>query len=578
MRFRSRLRWSVAAAVPVAGLLAVGLSVAPGQASVAHSAAGAAHTITLKSGAGKAAFKGTIKLSQLPKATPKTARQAAVPLPGVDRPLKSKAQLAAYRHFVLTNPGKLPKGTAQPAPSKIAPSFLSSNEQIPALLRSGVGIDYTQSGCGCTPPDQALATNGGQVAEGVNNLLEVYNSTLGTVYGPYTAQAFFAPVYHSGDFFSDPQITYDAARQRWLVAWLEIQPAGASAPDYIDLAVSGSANVNGTWYEYQIPSSASGATDFCDYPTMGYNVSAEWIACTSFDTSGGAFTGNRVFGFPLSKMDTGAPMPYVYFYNIPTPASSTGAYRLSPAIEDGTPQGEFITASDAGFGVTSSSLTLCAITKTGVIASGGIPDATCDYNTMPLAYDDPISADQPGNPGTVYPGIGTKQIAYRDGRLWVAMPVTLSCSGNTEDGIWWADFVPQLTPLSSGFPQSVNGIAYPENAYWCFSGDTDSYMPTIEPDSEGSAVLTMNLSNDTSIYPSLAYTGRSATDPVNTMGGVGASAYYAVGSSVNLTGRYGDYSACALAPGGATRGFEWCAGEFGGSDVWNTQIAHLETQ
>jgi hypothetical protein len=571
-------RWPIAIAgvASVSTVLAMGFAALPGEASVTHSQTAAPHKVTLSAKLGKAVFKGNVNFSQLPKATPKTARQHAVPLPAVNRPLKSATQLATYRHFVLNNPGKLPKGTASPAPSKVTPSFLSSNRQIPKLVRSGAGINFTQSGCGCTPPDQAIATNGTQVFEGVNNLLKGYSTSLGTAYGPFTAQAFFAPVFHSGDFFSDPQITYNATTKRWLVAWLEIQPAGGSAPDYIDLAVSSSSSISSTYHEYQILSTVSGSTDFCDYPTMGYEHNAEWLSCTTFDTSTGNFLGNRVFGFPFKQMDAGTSMPFVWFYNIPTDLGS-GAYRLSPATEDGTPQAEFITASDAGFGVTSTTQTLCAITNTAAVPAGTIPTGTCDFNAMPLAYDDPIFADQPGNPGSVYPGVGTKQIAYRDGRLWVAMPMAINC-GTTEDGIWWADFIPQLTAISSGYPQSVNGIANPENAYWCYSQDTDSYLPSIEPDSEGGAALTLSLSNDTNIFPSLAYTGRSASDPVNSMGGVGASAYYAVGSSTNTTGRYGDYSACSLIPGSATRGTEWCAGEFGGSDVWNTQIADLQSQ
>lgn len=574
MRFR-KMRWYAIAAVPVAGLLAAGLATAPGQASVSHPATAKVGKVRLSGKQGRAVFKGKINVANLPKATPSQIRQQPRSLP-VDRPLKSASRLAAYRHYVLTHPANLPKSAARPAPAKLTTGFLSSNRPIPKLFRSGAGINFSQSGCGCTPPDQAVATNGKYVAEGVNNLLTFYNTSLGTVYGPFQMSAFFAPVFHSGDFGSDPQITYDATRGRWLIAWLEVQPAGAGAPDFIDLAVSSTSAINSTYFEYQIASNVSGSTDFCDYPTAGYDSNAEWVSCTTFSTADGSFQGNRVFGFALKQMTAGQSMPFVWFYNIPTDLG-VGAYRLSPATEDGTPQAEFITASDAGFGVTTATQTLCALTNTAAVPAGGIPKGTCDFNGMPLAYDDPIAADQPGSSGSVYPGVGTKQIAYRDGRLWVAMPIAINCGGNVEDGIWWADFIPQLTAITSGYPQSVNGIADPENAYWCYNNDLDSYLPSIEPDSEGGAVMTLSLSNDTSVFPSLAYTGRSATDPVNSMGGVGVSAYYVIGSSTNTTGRFGDYSACSLAPGGGYRGTEWCAGEFGGADVWNTQVAGFNT-
>jgi hypothetical protein len=583
-------RTLISTALAAGGAVAVVVSLVAGPATASSGAVGghraetaAATRLTGKLGT-HVTRTGTVDIATMPHASAGNVQKlTAAQQKAFDRPLKTAAQIAAYRNAVLSGAFKVPASpvtAAAPAPKP--PTFLSSNLQIPQLVTQGDGINFTQSGCGCTPPDQAVGVSvSGIMFEGVNNLLTVYNGSLGTLYGPVSAQTFFAPLYHSGDFFSDPQITYDAERGRWLVAWLEINSAGTA--DYIDLAVSKtSSNYSTNFYEYQIPANASGASDFCDYDTLGYDYYGLWIACTSFNGSTGAFTGNRVFGFPLSQMSAGSLSDYVYYYNVETDLSggTQAAYRLSPAIEDGTPQAEFVTASDAGFGVTSSNLTVCAITNTVAIQHGSLPDMTCGFNTMPLGYADPINAPQPGTSSTVYPGFGTKQLEYYDGRLWLAMPSSLSCGGTTEDGIWWGDVTPQLTPISSGYPQSVNGIVsnYTENAYLCYSGGLYSYLPSIQPSGQGDAALVYNLSASSTWYPSIVYTGRMAADAPGDMGSSGQSAVVVAGSSDNTTGRFGDYSACALATNFVVRNTLWCGGEYGGSDVWNTRLYELRMQ
>lgn len=582
--FRHR-RTYLSTALAIGGAAAVALAMVGGAASASGAATGhaqrAAHAVKLTGKLGtKVVRSGKVDIATLPRASASSAQHLTpAQQKAFDRPLKSNSKLAAYRKSVLSHATQLPQSPATAtAPSTKSANFLASNRPIPQLVKQGDGISFKESGCNCTPPDQAVGVSiTGIMMEGVNNLLKIYNGNLGTLYGPVTAQSFFSPLYHSGDFFSDPQITYDAEHGRWLVAWLEINSAGTA--DYIDLAVSKvSSNYSHDFYEYQVPATASGTNDFCDYPTLGYDYYAEWISCVNFNGSTGAFAGNRVFGFPISQIGSGVLNNYAWFYNIPTTDISPGAYRLSPAIEDGTPQAEFVTASDEGSGANSSNLTVCAISNTIAIQHGTLPDATCDFNTMPDSYSDPIGAPQPGTTSTLYPGFGTKQIEYYDGKLWLAMPTSLTCSGNTEDGIWWADVTPQLTSIASGYPQTINGVVsnYTENAYWCYSGALYSYLPSIMPSGFSDAALVFNISDATSWYPSIAYTGRMTTDAPNSMSGTSAAVIG--GSTDNTTGRFGDYSACALAMNFVVRNALWCGGEYGGSDLWNTRLYELRMQ
>src|SRR6185312_2405068 len=119
------------------------------------------------------------------------------------------------------------------------------------------------------------ATDLSYVMEGVDNAVAIYRASNGALaYGPYSAQSFFAPVYHPGYTLSNPQMYYDVMRDHWIVAWEEIDPARSVA--YIDIAVSVTNSPTqptpgGQYYIYQfnVPQPSGGTSSFCNYLTMG---------------------------------------------------------------------------------------------------------------------------------------------------------------------------------------------------------------------------------------------------------------------------------------------------------------------
>jgi hypothetical protein len=577
-RFHPTTKRIVAVLMVAFALIAVGTQTLI--AAPSHTAA-PSQTISLRSGhSSQVVRSGMVDLAKLPTYKGSaSAAQTPKQLP-VDRQLKTPAQQAAYKQWADSHTASLPHATGAKLPAGAISPNMYGNGATPVLVNQGEGINYTQSGCGCTPPDQAVGVQLGLIVEGVNNLITVYRTTdYSKAYGPWSAQTFFAPLFHSGDFFSDPQITYDAERGRWVVEWLEINSAGTG--DYLDIAISKTSLFSSTsnFLEYQIAANVTGGNNFCDYDTLGYDYWGLYASCVAFDGVSGAFLGNWVFGFSLNNMQAGSLGTYDWWYDIPTAGqgSYAGAYRLSPTIEDGVPQAEWIIATDAGFGVVSQNVTTCAITNTHALGSATLPTATCIYNNLPLSYDDPAGATEPGGTNAVYPGYGTKQITYKNGQLYFALPIYINCSGTNDDGILWAQITPQLTTLASHNPQYVAGMVtnYTNDGYWCYTSG-DSYMPSYFPSNEGDASLVFNFSSST-IYPSIAYTGRAANDAVGSMG-QGYSYYAVQGTTSNLTGRWGDYSACALLPNLTTRGIIFCGGEYGGNDVWNTRLYQLRME
>lgn len=172
---------------------------------------------------------------------------------------------------------------------------------------------------------------------------------------------------------------------------------------------------------------------------------------------------------------------------------------------------------------------------------------------------------------------------YKGGRLSFAFATAVNWNGDTatRSGVYWADIEPFLTTVVAHNPQWVAGFNNHQQGYF---GDVGAYtyMPTMSPSDEGDDALVFNYSS-ASIYPSIVYTGRMADDALGTMG-QGNSYFVASGSHPNGSGRWGDYSACALNVQPTTRGYLFCGGEYGGSQAsatgvgWNTYLYTLRME
>jgi hypothetical protein len=97
---------------------------------------------------------------------------------------------------------------------------------------------------------------------------------------------------------------------------------------------------------------------------------------------------------------------------------------------------------------------------------------------------------------------------------------------------------------------------------------------------ENDISLVYNYSTTTS-YPSIIMAGRKATDAQGTMSQLTSGVTIVSGTHFNSSGRWGDYSACAVTLNSVTRGGIWCAGEYAGSRAspgWNTRIYNFRTE
>jgi hypothetical protein len=539
---------------------------------------------------------GEVNLATLPPATPamiRAAAKASKSSKASNFALQTPAQQAAYRQWALSHPGALPKATGAPVSSSLGPKTYG-NGAGPVLLSAHAGLSSTDPGGDPTAsPNPVLAAAPGYLFEGANNVMEVYSATYAKKYGPWTPDQLFASVTHTDHFFDSPQITYDAERARYLIVWLERTPptgTDVTGPDYLDIAISKTSTPSPltNFLVYQYPMTNTGQSNMCVNETLGYDYWGAYITCDTIAFTNFTFVGNNTLAFSLNRMLDGTGLVGSWWDSVLTDVScGTGclkpAFYISPTIEDGVPQAEWITATDASYGGTRNFQDVCALTNTHALdaaSSGAKPTFSCVITHLPALYDDPFPAPQLDGAGSLYPGYGYKQVAYRNGQLYFAMPEAVDCSGNTHDGIYWAAITPQLTTFAINTPQHANGVvdAYTQVGVLCAS-DRDLFLPTLIADTEGDITLTFNYSSS-SMFPSIGFIGRTAADAPGVMGqGLG---FGSVIMGTNDGVAWGNYSTCSLAPNLVTRGIVYCAGQFGDTNSmnggWDTELYAIRMQ
>jgi hypothetical protein len=156
---------------------------------------------------------------------------------------------------------------------------------------------------------------------------------------------------------------------------------------------------------------------------------------------------------------------------------------------------------------------------------------------------------------------------------WLAVPLIVAgISGEVQ---------PQLTTKAAHNPQWINGAIITQTRISFHALSTfDTWMPTIIGTDENDISLVYNYSTTTS-YPSIVMAGRKATDAQGRMSQLTSGVTIISGTYTNSSGRWGDYSACAVTLNSVTRGGIWRGGECTGSQVspgWNTRLYNFRTK
>jgi hypothetical protein len=378
------------------------------------------------------------------------------------------------------------------------------------------------------PSDSNLSVGDTQVVEVINTAYEVYDKTSGqSFFPPQQISTIFTGVpglcgQGVTFFFSDPVVLYDKIAGRWVMSIIAYDSTGSVGNECI--AVSTTSDATGPYHRYVF----GFGNGFNDYPKLG-------VWPDAYYASYNLFTPTNVFGmacaYDRTAMMAGKSTKVVCFKN-------PNEFAFLPSDLDGKtlpPSGE------PNFFVDLFDTTSLHMYRFHV-------DFTNPHNstfTGPVIIKVRTFAPACGG-GTCIPQAGTKQqldslgdrlmfrLAYRNMSSHESLVVNHSVQTSlAPSGVRWYEIRhPNQTPFA--FQQGT-----------VTDNDTSLWMASIAMDHVGDISLGFSQSSS-SIHPSISFTGRVPSDPLDTME-LPAVIFAGKGSQIGPS-RWGDYSGLAIDP------------------------------
>lgn len=443
------------------------------------------------------------------------------------------------------NPDALPQG-ADPA-----------WQSDPASRPQTRALDLTQNGQGYTnlnPSDNVLDV-------GPNHVIQMINGSSGSRFQVFdkTGASLGAAVYldnfvGSAGGAGDPVVLYDALADRWLMSEF------ASSGNHLLVAVSTTADPTGSWYAYDFTTA-----DFPDYPK--YGVWNNMYTVTTNESN------PKLYALDRTKMLAGLAATAQVFNTTSYPGVSFEA--CAPVTHDGgsaPPAGApalFMRMADDGWGAAIPydrldiwTMTIDWVTPANSVVSGPTYLPTTAFDSGLCGYTSFSCIDQPGTSTNLDPlrEILMNRVQYRNfgSHESIVCDHAVDVSGSDRAGIRWYEL------------RRTGGIANPWSIHQqgTWSPDTDSrWLGAIAINANGDIGLAYNVSSST-VYPSVRYTGRYATDPPGTM--TFAETSIVAGASYNGSNRYGDYNSLDVDPANGT--IFWGTAQHNPTSQWSTRM------
>lgn len=328
----------------------------------------------------------------------------------------------------------------------------------------------------------------------------------------------------------DPIVQYDQLANRWILT----QFAVSGTPYTQCVAVSTSPDPTGTYFRYAY----SYSRNFNDYPKMGVWPDAYYITYNMF-RNGATFVGNQVCALERAQMLVGGAARQA------CASTSTSHHSLEPADLEGTtlpPAGEpnlllSLTSTAVNFWRFSVNWGAGTGTLTGPTAISGI-----------AAYSRACSGG-----GTCIPQPGTTnkldsladrlmyRLSYRNFGDHESMVINHSVTSGTGVGVRWYE-LRNATGQTLG---SANPVVFQQGT---FAPTNDfRWMGSAAMDKTGGIAIGYNISNASSIVPSIRYAYRGPGDPLGTIGNE-TSILAGLGIQTGTLTRWGDYSTISVDP------------------------------
>jgi hypothetical protein len=410
-----------------------------------------------------------------------------------------------------------------------------------APIQNWAGISTS----GMYPPDPTGAAGTQYYLQATNSTTyRVYNKSNGSIVTTGTLGNLWSP---STPNDGDPIVMFDRFADRWFISQF------GDAGNKIYIAISQTNNPAGAYYTYTFTS-----PQFPDY--LKFSIWSDGYYMTSNQGT------QKVFVFERDKMINGDPSARAVYstfnppngggFFVPLPADADGNTGLPPV---GTPCPVFSFSDNAwGTGISDA----IQIYNVAVNWQPTTPTASISFAAaVPTsAFDASYSSfwDDIPQPGTTQKldGIGGVLNYRAQWRKWPTYNSVVLTWGvkvsATKRSVMWCELRQDQSNIWSMYQQSI----FSPDAY-------NRWVGSIAMDDMGNIGLCYAVSGSSVKYPSLAYTGRMANDPLNTMTFTEVTAIDGTISQTGGVNRFGDYSQTTLDPDGLTF---WHTGEYMGGN------------
>jgi len=418
-----------------------------------------------------------------------------------------------------------------------------------------------------TPPDPTGAVGLTDYVQVVNGMFQVFSKTGTSLYGPVQTSTLWNGFTGNwtGHDDGDGIVLYDANADRWLISQFAINCTGSPYTEYELVAISATNDPTGSYYRYAFQ------FDYMpDYPKLGVWQDGYYLSVNRFNTNLGSepFIGVGAAVLERSKMLTGDPTArMVYFKTETLGGSGSGAgsncWAMLPSDCDAT----FATAGTPNYFAYidgSAELRLWAFHTDWVTTT----NCTFTYVTaLPVtAYTEEDSGSVPEQGTLALDGLGDRLMFRNQYRNFGTYETFVTChsvnTGSNIAGIRWYEY-----------RKTGSTFALYQQSTYAPSDGLSRWMGSIAMNANGDIGLAYSVSSST-MYPSIYYTGRKSTDPLNTM--TVAEGLIQTGTvSMTSYSRWGDYSAMSIDPSDNTTFWttQEYVGTYGGWCPWSTKIA-----
>ncbi len=459
-----------------------------------------------------------------------------------------------------------------------ARSTAAATAAMPSPIASFDGVSALDGCLLCVPPDTTGAVGPSQYVQMVNTSFAVYTKTGTRLTGPTAINQLFQSL-PADDVcrtsnLGDPVVIYDQLADRWLLSQFGFNldaNNNPAAPFHECVAVSQGPDATGPYYVYSFHLSD---TTFHDYPHLGLWPDGYYMTTHEFDGTSLNYVGAGVFAFERDKMLAGQDARFVYFDlgTLPAPYN-TGFGGHLPSNLDGftlPPQGapNYIAEVDATNDIGTNAAAM-RIWKFHVDwsnpANSTFGNAIQPNSVLPVAnFARPACSiggervyvagcvPQLGDASQLDP-IGDRlmyRMVYRNFGDHESLILNHTVVSNSVAG-QATQFGPRWYEVRD---PGGNPTVYQQSTFGP-TGGTDllyRFIGSVAMDRAGDIALAYSTSSSAS-FPSIAYAGRLAGDPLNTLTQTetqliaGGGAQHAEWAAPQ-TGRWGDYSTMTVDP------------------------------